>query len=61
MEDTGYQFKLKNIFSKSTEILADTEDRFVIFSDLHLGDGGRKDDFKHNAELFRYVLNYNYL
>lgn len=61
MNDSGYQIKLKKLFSKSTEITANTEDKFVIFSDLHLGDGGRKDDFKHNADLFKYVVKNNYL
>lgn len=61
MNDSGYQIKLKKLFSKSTEIQANTEDRFVIFSDLHFGDGGRKDDFKHNAELFKFVIKANYI
>jgi UDP-2,3-diacylglucosamine pyrophosphatase LpxH len=32
------------------------EDRIVIFSDLHMGNGGRTDDFVHNAEMFQEVL-----
>lgn len=28
------------------------EDRWVIFSDLHMGDGGSTDDFKRNSDLF---------
>lgn len=32
------------------------DDRFVIFSDLHMGNGSRLDDFKLNADLFTTVL-----
>lgn len=37
------------------------DDRYVIFSDLHMGDGGSKDDFASNAALFQYVLSKYYL
>ena len=33
----------------------------VVFSDLHLGDGGGNDDFKKNGELFLAVLRRHYL
>jgi UDP-2,3-diacylglucosamine pyrophosphatase LpxH len=33
----------------------------VIFSDLHLGDGGPRDDFRRNADLLRAVLRGYYL
>lgn len=36
-------------------------DRIVIFSDLHMGDGGRKDDFRPNAEFFLDILRKYYL
>lgn len=36
-------------------------DRFVIFSDLHLGDGSARDGFIHNAGLFSSVLSGHYL
>jgi len=36
-------------------------DKWVIFSDLHLGDGGPNDDFRPNADLFNYVLEHQYL
>jgi predicted phosphodiesterase len=36
-------------------------DKWVIFSDLHLGDGGANDDFLPNADLFAYVLEQQYL
>lgn len=36
------------------------DDRIVIFSDLHMGDGSRNDDFRHNGDLFVSVLNQYY-
>lgn len=35
--------------------------KWVIFSDLHIGDGGSTDDFKANADLFVRALNDHYL
>jgi predicted phosphodiesterase len=32
------------------------QDRIVIFSDLHMGNGSRMDDFVHNGDLFASVL-----
>ena len=36
-------------------------DRFLIVSDLHLGNGGSRDDFRRNASLFEAVLRDYYL
>ncbi len=36
-------------------------DKLVIFSDLHMGNGGRKDDFVPNAGLFLDILRRHYL
>ena len=36
-------------------------DRFVILSDMHIGNGGRGDDFRKNAELCMSALNQYYL
>ncbi len=36
-------------------------DRILIMSDLHLGDGGPRDDFRHNAALVETVLRDHYL
>jgi len=37
------------------------EDKIVIFSDLHMGNGGSNDDFKPNSKLFTNVLERFYL
>jgi UDP-2,3-diacylglucosamine pyrophosphatase LpxH len=36
-------------------------DRLVILSDLHMGDGGPQDDFRHNGDLVLAVLRGHYL
>lgn len=37
------------------------EDRYAVFSDLHMGDGGSQDDFIKNGNLFRTILERYYL
>ncbi|TVQ22109.1 MAG: hypothetical protein EA383_16040 [Spirochaetaceae bacterium] len=37
------------------------ESRIIIFSDLHMGNGGKNDDFRQNAEVFSSVLEHWYL
>lgn len=39
----------------------DEKDAIVVWSDLHMGDGGRTDDFRANSELFRVALKEYYL
>ncbi|WP_436515005.1 metallophosphoesterase [Ekhidna sp. To15] len=53
--------KLNKLFDASPTIELSARKRWVIFSDLHMGDGGATDDFKRNAKLFRTVLNEYYL
>jgi len=52
---------LSALFERTPTLPLGDNDRYVIFSDLHMGDGGRADDFTHNAELFRSVLEDYYL
>lgn len=47
--------------SNAREIPYDPEKKWVIFSDLHMGNGGRNDDFARNADLFNSVLADYYL
>jgi UDP-2,3-diacylglucosamine pyrophosphatase LpxH len=44
--------RLKRLKERTPSQAITDADRIVIFSDLHLGNGGRKDDFLHNSELF---------
>ncbi len=59
--------KLKRLYRQFDEIKShaekislNAEDRWVIFSDLHLGDFTYKDDFKSNSKLFLKVAQYYY-
>lgn len=52
---------LDDLFHSSTEIEVEQGSRWVIFSDLHAGDGSKKDDFRSNAGLFLSVLKRHYV
>jgi len=52
---------LERLLHDSETIAIDCSSKVVIFSDLHLGDGGRNDEFLHNAALFETVLRERYL
>ena len=47
---------LNSLFDKSIELKNGDASKLVIFSDLHMGDGSSKDDFKPNSTLFKYIL-----
>ena len=48
--------QLKSLFERTEETPLTDTDKYVIFSDLHLGNGSRADDFKSNASLVMRVL-----
>lgn len=48
--------KLDKLLEASHTLKLEETDRWVIFSDLHIGDGGSTDDFKQNAALFSTAL-----
>ncbi len=52
---------LNELFDKSLTLEIKKKDKFVIFSDLHMGDGTSKDDFKDNSSLFHSLLENHYL
>ena len=52
---------LENLWETSVRVPLEPGDRWVIFSDLHMGDGSRLDDFHRNAELFLSALTTYYL
>src|SRR4030042_5457763 len=56
-----YLRKLNSLNKSSIEIPINNNDKIVIFSDMHLGNGKRNDDFKKNSDLFHYVLKNYYL
>ncbi|MFW5729799.1 MAG: metallophosphoesterase, partial [Spirochaetota bacterium] len=49
------------LFERAPTHRLDDRDQYVIFSDLHMGNGGHSDDFAHNADLFNSVLRRHYL
>jgi UDP-2,3-diacylglucosamine pyrophosphatase LpxH len=52
---------LQDLYDTARRITLTRRDRMVIMSDLHMGDGGSRDDFRHNAELVQTVLREHYL
>ncbi len=59
--DTHIVQYLDDLFESASIREISTQERVVVFSDLHLGDGGRKDDFRKNANLFLTSLREYYL
>ena len=56
---------LDTVLKGAWESSINNQSRWVIFSDLHIGDGGTTDDFKPNSDLFQcalkdYYLRHNY-
>jgi UDP-2,3-diacylglucosamine pyrophosphatase LpxH len=56
MKHSEFYSSFQELFETSpVEALAD-DARYVFMSDLHLGDGGREDDLRHNRDLVQAVL-----
>ena len=53
--------QLNNLYGESRKIEISDDDKYVIFSDVHLGNGGYQDDFKQNSDLFKQILTKHYL
>jgi UDP-2,3-diacylglucosamine pyrophosphatase LpxH len=47
---------LHDLLMRTPEQPLDPEKKYLIFSDLHIGAGGRNDDFQPNAEMFFAIL-----
>lgn len=52
---------LDDLFNQAPTLKLKKDDKWVVFSDLHMGDGGSTDDFKRNAEMFQVALRDYYL
>ncbi len=52
---------LLELLDDSLRIKINNEDKIVIFSDLHIGNGGMNDDFAAQAPLFSFILENYYL
>ncbi|MEI8033115.1 MAG: metallophosphoesterase [Chlorobiaceae bacterium] len=53
--------QLDRLLKTAKPVRIDESTRVLIVSDLHMGNGGRRDEFKRNAELFRTMLSDYYL
>jgi len=47
---------LNELFRSSPTVQLSDQDKYVVFSDLHMGDGGKTDDFARNSDMFIRVL-----
>ena len=61
MKDYKFNQILSKLFHEAPEINLTKTDKIVVFSDLHIGNRGRQDDFLHNADSFMYLLEHHYL
>jgi hypothetical protein len=52
---------VQSLYQEAPEIKLNRRERLVVFSDLHVGNRRRGDDFLKNAELFMDVLRQHYL
>ncbi len=52
---------LERLLQKAMPVTLDNSSRVLILSDLHMGNGGRRDEFRRNAELVRAMLGSYYL
>ncbi len=52
---------LERLLETAKSVSIDQSSRIVVFSDLHMGDGSRKDEFLHNSRLLETVLEKHYL
>lgn len=52
---------LDQLFEQAPAYQLDDKDKWVVFSDLHMGDGGSTDDFTQNSDLFKKALSDFYL
>ncbi len=52
---------LERLLQKAKPINLDNSSKVLILSDLHIGNGGRRDEFKRNAELVKTMLGSYYL
>ncbi len=52
---------LDHLLSSAKSVTLDDSSKILILSDLHIGNGGRHDEFRQNAELLKTVLGRYYL
>jgi len=60
MGSLNIQDNLTDLLKQAPEVKLSGKDKVIIFSDLHMGDGSRQDDFRKNASLFMHALEFYY-
>jgi predicted phosphodiesterase len=60
MRKVTFRSYVDRLFKKAPRIPFNSQDRIVIFSDLHIGDNTRNDDFFHNGDEFVKILQHYY-
>lgn len=55
-----FNYNFQETLKKSPQITIGNTDSFIILSDLHMGDGGSRDDLLHNRELLETLLKHYY-
>jgi len=53
--------QLERLLRKAKSVNLDNSSKVLILSDLHMGNGGRRDEFRRNAQLVRTMLGNYYL
>lgn len=53
--------RLNHLFERSKELKLSHKTKILIISDLHMGDGSKRDDFRKNRLLTETILNHYYL
>ncbi|WP_304224543.1 metallophosphoesterase [Gracilinema caldarium] len=56
-----FYISFKSMIKEATKERLDPGQRYVIMSDLHMGDGGSRDDLKHNQAILETALEQFYL
>lgn len=59
--ETASDEELARLYAGTEAVSLEEDDRYIIFSDLHMGGGGRNDDFLRNSGLFVSLLKEYYL
>jgi UDP-2,3-diacylglucosamine pyrophosphatase LpxH len=52
---------LSKLYEEASNITINDNDKIVVFSDLHMGNGGKQDDFLPNSDFFKHILEQYYL
>jgi len=61
MFEKNIQKRLNSLLKTAKKKDIQPDDKLVIFSDLHMGNGGKGDDFVKNGDFFYYILENYYL